>query len=88
MLQRWVDHNEQEHRVLDDYMRNRILIDLTAQPEPVKNNIVNTIDTAKTMKTNPQIGTKFLKFCGKYQLKKVSEHASGVAEFLSAPYPQ
>ena len=88
MLQRWLDHNEQEHRVLDDYMRNRILIDLTAQPDPVKNNIVNTINTAKVVKTNPQIGTKFLKFCGKYQLKKVSEQASGVAEFLSAPYPQ
>ena len=32
MLQRWTDHNEVEHRVRDDYERNRTLIDLTAQP--------------------------------------------------------
>ena len=29
MLQRWVDHNGEEHRVLDDYQRNVILCDLT-----------------------------------------------------------
>lgn len=88
MLQRWIDHNEQEHRVLDDYQRNRILVDLTAQPDDVKTNITETVNVGKVQKTNPQIGTKFLKFCGKYQLNKVSEQASGVADFLSAPYPQ
>ena len=88
MLQRWIDHNEQEHRVLDDYQRNRILVDLTAQPDDVKTKIIETVNAGQLQKTNPQIGTKFLKFCGKYQLKKVSEQASGVADFLSAPYPQ
>ena len=33
MLQRWVDHEGAEHRVLDDYNRNVQLCDLTAQPE-------------------------------------------------------
>jgi len=32
MLQRWTDHDGIEHRVLDDYNRNRALIDLKAQP--------------------------------------------------------
>ena len=32
MLQRWVDRNEEEHRVKDDYERNRI-IDLTQSDE-------------------------------------------------------
>ena len=36
MLQRWVDHEEQEHRVKDDFERNSILIDLTKQPDEVK----------------------------------------------------
>ena len=36
MLQRWVDPEEVEHRVKDDYERNRILIDLTAQPDEIK----------------------------------------------------
>ena len=31
MLQRWTDHNGEEHRVLDDYNRNVTLVDLSAQ---------------------------------------------------------
>ena len=36
MLQRWTDHDGVEHRVLDDYERNRVLVDLTAQPDNIK----------------------------------------------------
>ena len=36
MLQRWVDHNGIEHRVIDDYQRNVQLIDLTKQPQEIK----------------------------------------------------
>ena len=32
LSQRWVDLNEVEHRVLDDYERNLVLIDSTEQP--------------------------------------------------------
>jgi 5'-3' exonuclease len=39
MLQRWTDHNGQEHRVLDDYNRNVSLIDLTSQPQEVKDRV-------------------------------------------------
>ena len=35
MLQRWVDHDGVDHRVRDDYERNRVLIDLTAQPQEI-----------------------------------------------------
>ena len=35
MLQRWVDHEGNEHRVLDDYNRNVQLCDLTAQPDDI-----------------------------------------------------
>jgi len=37
MLQRWTDHEGVEHRVLDDYQRNVVLCDLTAQPNTLKN---------------------------------------------------
>jgi 5'-3' exonuclease len=43
MLQRWVDHNGEEHRVLEDYERNRRLIDLSAQPDEIKAKIFGTI---------------------------------------------
>ena len=86
MLQRWVDHNEEEHRVLDDYERNRTLIDLTAQPDEVKKEIASTIAEASVPKQISQVGTKFLKFCGKYELNRISDQAQQYAELLSAEY--
>lgn len=88
MLQCWVDHNGVEHRVLDDYERNRVLVDLTAQPDYAKAWIVETIATGSATKNIPQIGTQFLKFCGKYELKRLSEQAQQYVEFMSAQYPE
>lgn len=88
MLQRWTDHNGEEHRVLDDYERNRTLVDLTAQPEHVKTMIAETIATGSVTLNRPMIGAQFLKFCGKYELTRVSDHATAFAEWLSAGYPE
>jgi len=88
MLQRWVDHNGDEHRVLDDYERNVTLVDLSAQPEDVKIKIAQTIAEGSTPKDIPQIGIKFMKFCGKHELVKIGEQAQNYAEFLSAAYPE
>ena len=88
MLQRWVDHNGNEHRVLDDYERNRTLIDLSAQPEDIKNKINTTIKTNAVPKSSPMIGAQFLKFCGKFDLIKLSENSTNIAEWLCASYPK
>ena len=88
MLQRWVDHNGEEHRVLDDYLRNVVIVDLSAQPDDVKVNIATTIAENSIPKSIPQIGTKFLKFCGKYDLKRISDNIQNFVDFLSAPYPE
>jgi len=87
MLQRWTDHNGDEHRVLDDYQRNVILVDLTAQPDDIKAKIAETIATNSTAKDVAQIGTKFLKFCGKYDLKRITDNAQNYIDFLKAGYP-
>jgi hypothetical protein len=87
MLQRWTDHNGEEHRVLDDYERNRILVDLTAQPSDVKQEIVSTIKENAKPKQITMVGAKFLKFCGKYELTRLSEQAQSYSEFLNASYP-
>ncbi len=87
MLQRWSDHNGLEHRVLDDYNRNRTLVDLTAQPNDIKQIIIETIAANSKPKNIPMVGAKFLKFCGKYDLIKLSENSNSIAEFLSAKYP-
>jgi len=87
MLQRWTDHNGVEHRVLDDYERNRVLVDLTAQPAGVKAKIVETIAAGAVKKSRPMVGAQFLKFCGKYELNRLSEQSSSFSEFLGAEYP-
>ena len=88
MLQRWVDHNGVEHRVLEDYERNRSLIDLTAQPQEVKDFVDSEIQQRIDKKDNTMVGAKFLKFCGKYELIKVAEQAEKYASFLQARYPE
>lgn len=84
-LQRWIDHNGVEHRVLDDYLRNVTLIDLSAQPPKIRECINSTI-AAVTTKNVPMIGAQFLKFCGKYNLTKLSEQHMQYAAVLSLPY--
>jgi len=89
MLQRWVDHEGVEHRVLDDYNRNVTLCDLTAQPENIKLLIKETIDTATTAdKDIPQVGVRLLKFCAEYDMQKISEQVQSYAEPLNARYVQ
>jgi 5'-3' exonuclease len=87
MLQRWTDHNGQEHRVLDDYERNRILVDLSAQPEEIKALISETIAAGSQPKNMSQVGLYFMKFCGKYDLVKIGDQAQEYAQWLSSQYP-
>lgn len=86
MLQRWVDHEGVEHRVRDCYERNRTLIDLTAQPQDVKDKVDNAIRTGVRTTITPQVGVHFMKFCGKYELNKISENAEAYAKWLNSPY--
>lgn len=86
MLQRWADHNGIEHRVKDDYDRNCILIDLTAQPDMIKSKINETVKTKQITKNQPMIGAQFLKFCGKHDLQKLSETSQNFGEIFSSQY--
>jgi 5'-3' exonuclease len=87
MLQRWTDHNGIEHRVLEDYERNRRLIDLNHQPDNVKQIIKETINTATQADKNiSQVGIRLIKFCNLYDLKKIADQAQSYAEPLNARY--
>ena len=83
MLQRWVDHEEQEHRVRDDFERNKILIDLTMQPDEVKEQSKAIIEEAKKQETKQQVGVYFMKFCAKWNLERMSQNPGDYAEFLN-----
>jgi 5'-3' exonuclease len=87
MLQRWVDHEGVEHRVLDDYNRNVILCDLTAQPENIRSIINDVIEEAvEQPKQITQVGLRLMKFCALWDLQRVSEQAQSYAEPLQARY--
>ncbi len=89
MLQKWVDHDGKEHRVLEDYQRNVLLCDLTAQPDTVKQLIVQTIknETAKN-KNISQVGIRMIKFCGSYDLNKISENIQQYVDPFNSRYHQ
>ena len=86
MLQRWTDPDGVEHRVLDDYVRNVTLVDLTAQPEEVKAVVDATIREQISHKDVGQVGVRFLQFCGKYELNKCSESAETFGSWLNETY--
>jgi 5'-3' exonuclease len=87
MLQRWTDHEGKEHRVKEDYERNRQLIDLTAQPDDIRQIMTETITTATQANKNvSQVGIRLMKFCNLYDLKKIADQAQAYAEPLNARY--
>jgi len=87
MLQRWLDHEGKEHRVLDDYERNKKLIDLTQQPDDIRNVIVETITNQITEpKSIDQVGIRLLKFCNLYDLQRVADNIQQYAEPFQARY--
>ena len=88
MLQRWTDHNGTEHRVKECYERNKQLIDLTQQPEEIKTKIYKEIYEAQNPKHVEQVGVRFMKFCAKYGLTKLSEQPTDHAQYLNAGYPR
>ena len=89
MLQRWTDHEGKEHRVLEDYERNRRLIDLSAQPDDIRAVINSTINEATNAnKSISQVGIRLMKFCHLYDLQKIADQAQSYAEPLNARYQQ
>jgi 5'-3' exonuclease len=86
MLQRWVDHEGKEHRVLDDYNRNKVLIDLAAQPENIRKVIEETIALAAVPKSVDQVGIRLLKFCQLYDMKRIMDSIQAYAEPFQAKY--
>ena len=87
MLQRWTDHNGEEHRVLDDYNRNVTLCDLTAQPADIREIIDNTIADVEP-KNISQVGMRLMKFCAKWDMQRIADQAQHYAEPLQARYPK
>lgn len=88
MLQSWVDHEEVEHKVLEDYKRNRTLIDLTAQPDDIKEACRETVMQAVNKPHINNVGIHFMKFAGRHNLIRLTEQASEIGAILNAGIKQ
>jgi 5'-3' exonuclease len=87
MLQRWLDHEGKEHRVIDDYERNRRLIDLSYQPDHIKEIIKDTIKKeTQDPKAISQVGIRLLKFCQLYDMQKIMDSVQSYADPFQARY--
>jgi len=91
MLQRWVDHNEKEHKVLDDYTRNRTLIDLSQIPKDIVDaidlEIVTTlINNEENASSKNQILFHFMKFCNRHNLVRLAEYPQDVVSWITKEY--
>lgn len=92
MLQRWVDHEKEEHRVMTDYERNRELIDLTWQPQEVIDGVDGAIIDALyqdqiTRQPANQLLFHFMKFVGRHDLQKLSEQPEAAMAWIKLGYP-
>jgi hypothetical protein len=86
LLSRWVDQEGIDHRVRDDYERNKLLIDLTMQPsdliEKFDNQIINSVNTPR----KTQIGIALMRFCNTYGLVKLEKQTAEYSSCFSSPY--
>ena len=90
MLQRWLDHNKKEQRVKEQYEFNRKLIDLREIPENVKLECLKVIATETERKNvvASEIGHSFLRFCGKWGLKRISDNAESFMVMMRSKYKE
>ncbi len=90
MLQKWVDHNQKEQRVKENYEFNRSLIDLQQIPDNVKVECLQLIVEDTDRKNIPavEIGVGFLKFCGRWALKRIADNSSAFMPMLKAKYKE
>lgn len=82
MNETWTDAHGKEFIVKELFEENKMLMDLSAQPECVVRRLYETIDNAMT---NPGKYSHFhfLKFLGRYDLKKIADNIDTFVPLLS-----
>jgi 5'-3' exonuclease len=95
MLQKWdrtisidEDGNKkiEQVRVLDAFNFNEMLIDLTQQPQNVKDLMDSVIVQAVQKEPVGNVGIAFMKFCGANGLPNLAKEASDHAQYLNKGY--
>lgn len=84
MNHRWEHHDGTERMVKHEYAKNQVLVDLTQQPEYIKEQIAEAIATAKAAQAKTLVGVHFLRFTQKYELISIQESPEQFVKFLAA----
>lgn len=82
MNQRWTDHDGAEHVVKDKYAFNQMLIDLTKQPDDVRAMCLTAILAVYDKLPVDNVGLHFMKFCGRWDLRRIGDNPGVYAEML------
>lgn len=87
MLSEWqkplINGTVENVKVKDSFAFNELLIDLTKQPDDVKQKMFETILEKSNKKNIKLINLHFLKFCGKYDLPQLAAEAIQHSDYLS-----
>lgn len=87
ILSSWVDGFGESYDVKKLYERNTVLIDLTKQPQEIKDQMDFYIaDKLCEPKERKNIGFHFMKFASRHELKQILDTNQQFIHFLSAPY--
>lgn len=68
------------------YERNLVLVDLTAQPQYIKDEMFKLIEDKKSEEIKKMVGVHFLRFTEKYLLKSLQQFPDKHVSYLSAKY--
>lgn len=88
MMQRWVDHNNVSQIVKERYDFNRSLIDLNLIPDDIKIECLRLIveETDRPNVPAVEIGVGFMKFAGKWALKRIGDNSAAFMPMMKAKY--
>lgn len=86
MLSKWTDHLGTEHRVKDDFERNRLLIDLGMQPSDLIEKFDAVVANSIIRLPRKQVGLALMKFCNMQGLVKIERASGEFSPCLSAVY--
>ena len=86
MLQTWTDVDGNEVSVKEAYETNLGLIDLRKQPDDIKEMLVTSIVLEVDTPRKQGVGIHFMKFCNKWDLKKIAEYPDEYALMLNTHY--
>lgn len=87
MNHRWKHHEGHEVLVKEAYEHNVMLVDLTKQPQDVKDLMDEHIKESIKTESVPMVGIHFLRFVNKYELETIKKSPEAYIKLFMKKYP-